>query len=246
MRPRHFKTFTIGLLLLAGCNQNPTASNEAEAKPAANAGAGAISGGWVENVTATADGGFRIGNPNAKVKLVEYASLTCSHCADFAAKGVPALKAQYIASGKVSLEIRNFVRDPIDVVGALLSRCGGAKPYAKLTEQMFANQAAMFEKAQGMTQADQQRLSTMTPAQQFQFLGQATGLTAFVAQRGIPAAKANACLTDQKSLDQLVAMRNRAVNEYQLTGTPMFLINGKRVDDVAEWTALEPKIKAAL
>jgi len=41
-------------------------------------------------------------------------------------------------------------------------------------------------------------------------------------------------------------MRNRAVNEYQLTGTPMFLINGKRVDDVAEWTALEPKIKAAL
>jgi protein-disulfide isomerase len=246
MRPSSFKTFAITLLLLAGCNQNPTASNEAEAKPAANAGAAGVKGGWVENVTATADGGFRIGNPNAKVKLVEYASLTCSHCAAFAEKGVPALKAQYIASGKVSLEIRNFVRDPIDVVGALLSRCGGAKPYIKLTEQMFANQPAMFEKAQAMTPADQQRLGTMTPAQQFLFLGQATGLTAFVAQRGIPAAKANACLADQKALDQLVAMRNRAINEYQLSGTPMFLINGKRVDDTAEWSQLEPKIKAAL
>jgi len=97
MRPSHFKTFAIGLFLLAGCNQNPTASNEAEAKSAANAGAGAIKGGWVENVTATADGGFRIGNPNAKVKLVEYASLTCSHCADFAAKGVTCVKRRNIS-----------------------------------------------------------------------------------------------------------------------------------------------------
>lgn len=243
MRPSKFNTTLIGFLLLAGCNHEPAATNAAEAKPATVA---AAKGGWVDNVIATADGGFRIGNPNAKVKIVEYASLTCSHCGEFAEKGIPALKAKYIASGKASLEIRNFVRDPIDVTAALLSRCGGAKPYFKLTEQMFANQGVMFEQAQKMSEADQAKLGGMTPAQQFQALGQFTGLTSFVAQRGIPAARANACLADKKALDQLVAMRNRAVNDYQLSGTPMFLLNGKKVDDAASWEQLEPKIKAAL
>lgn len=239
MRASKFKTALIGFLVLAGCNKEPAATNEAEAKPAGTSV-------WLDNATATADGGFRIGNPNAKVKLVEYASLTCSHCGEFAEKGVPALKAKYIANGSVSLEVRNFVRDPIDVVSALLSRCGGAKPYFKLTEQMFSNQSAMFEKAQKMSQADQQSLGSLPPAQQFQKLAELTGLTAFVAQRGIPAAKANACLANKAELDRLVAMRNRAINEYQLSGTPMFLINGVRVDEVASWDMLEPKIKAAL
>jgi protein-disulfide isomerase len=242
MRASSIKSSFIALALLAGCNQDPASTDAAEAKPAGKAAAA----NWTDNAIATADGGFRIGNPNAKVKIVEYASLTCSHCADFATKGVPQMKAKYIATGQVSLEIRNFVRDPIDVTAALLSRCGGAKPYVKLTEQMFANQAAMFAKAQTMTEDDQARLGAMAPAQQFQALAKATGLDSFVAQRGIPAGKANACLADKKALDQLVAMRNRAVNEYQLSGTPMFLLNGKKVDDAAAWEQLEPKIKAAL
>ena len=93
--------------------------------------------------------------PAAPVKLVEYASYTCPHCAAFAKEAFAPLRDGYVKKGTVSFEVRNYVRDPIDVTAALATRCNGTEPYFQMTEQVLASQAGMFEKVQKITPAAQ-------------------------------------------------------------------------------------------
>ena len=235
----------VAALALAGCGEGDTgnatnaASGSSAAPIAAPAGAD-----WTTTVTKTAEGGFLVGNPNAPVKLVEYLSLTCSHCAEFAETGFAPLMNNYVKKGTVSFEIRNYVRDPIDVAGALITRCNGAEPYVALTEQALATQAQLFQAAQGISQSEMQRISALPPGQQFQQLADKVGLDEFAQQRGVSADQANACLADKAALDELVKMQ-QAANELQIPGTPAFLINGELVTDAGTWQALEPKLVAA-
>jgi protein-disulfide isomerase len=79
---------------------------------------------WSQVARPTAKDAYVFGNPAAPVKLVEYGSYTCSHCADFANESAPVLKGQMIRSGKVSLEYRHLIRDPADLGGRGLERGG--------------------------------------------------------------------------------------------------------------------------
>lgn len=244
-------TGTLALaLLLAGCGGGDEDNNAATATAESGAPIAKIAapngGDWTETVSATPDGGFIMGNPNAPVKLVEFASMTCSHCADFAERGMPTLTEKYVKAGQVSLEIRNFVRDSADLAASLLARCGGPTPYFKLTDQIFAAQEDWIGKLQAMTEADQQRLQSLPPGQATAVLGEKAGLIDFVRLRGIPAEKATACLADQAALQKLVDMNNAAQRQYQIAGTPSFLINGTLVPNTADWASLEPKIQEAL
>jgi len=236
-------------LLLAGCGGKGGDGDSASAGNAAApvAAIAAPNGGdWTQMVSATADGGFVMGNPNAPVKLVELASLTCGHCATFAQVGVPALTEKYVSKGQVSLEIRNFVRDPADLAAALLSRCGGATPYFKLTDQIFAAQGEWIGKLQTVSTAEQARLQTLAPPQAAAALGEQSGLVDFVRLRGIPAEKAQACLADEAQLNKLVEMNQKATRDHKIEGTPTFLINGEVVPNASDWGALEPRIREAL
>jgi protein-disulfide isomerase len=86
----------------------------------------------------------------------------------------------------------------------------------------------------------------MSPAQQFSTIADIAGLKQFAALRGVPRAKADACLADEAAVNQLVQMNSDAGSNYNIPGTPSFLINGTLVDQTATWEALEPKIKEAL
>ena len=200
---------------------------------------------WTTTVTKTADGGFLMGNPNAKVKLVEYLSLTCSHCAEFAKTGFAPIRDKYVAKGTVSFEVRNYVRDAIDVTAALITRCNGSGPFFALTEQALANQDAVFERAQKVTPADQQRIGALPPAEQYSALAGVFGLDQFARQRGVGEAKLKTCLADKATLDELVAMQKYANETIKLEGTPTFIINGKTLENTGTWEQLEPQLTAA-
>lgn len=238
-------TLPLALALVAcgGSDEKNATGNAAASKSAAIAAPAGQN--WVEIVKATPEGGFRMGNPDAPVKLVEYASLTCSHCATFAESAIPALKEKYISKGTVSLELRNFIRDPIDMTASLLTRCGGEGPYFQLTEQMFAQQQDWMNKLQSLGDAGFQRLQALPPAQQFAEVAKASGLDQFVQQRGVSSTKAAACLADEAGVNTLLQMNKDATDKHQITGTPMFLINGETVQDAGTWEALEPKLVAA-
>lgn len=235
--------FVLPLALLAACNQK---AGDAPAATSSVAAAKAPAGTeWVTTVVETPDGGMQMGNPNAPIKVVEYASMSCSHCADFSDAASEPLKVKYVSTGKVSYELRNYVRDPMDMAATLLARCGGPGPFFPLSEQLFADQRNWFVKAQTMTPADQQSMAALPIGQQTARFASFIGIDEFVRQRGVSAKKAGACLANQAEMDKLVKMRDRANTEFNLQGTPTFLINGQVVPDTGTWEALEAKLKAA-
>jgi protein-disulfide isomerase len=235
------------LVALGACNAdkattNGSATNAAAATPVA----APANGDWSSVVTKTPEGGFAMGNPNAKVKLIEFGSLTCPHCAEFEEQGGQALVDNYVKKGLVSFEFRNFVRDPYDITAALISRCGGTASFFGLTRAFYATQKDWIGKIQTADPAQLQALENQPPQAQFKALADIAGFPAFAAMRGVPKAKTEACLADQSAATQLVQMNSDAVSNFNIQGTPSFAINGKTVTDAPTWAALEPKIKEAL
>jgi protein-disulfide isomerase len=201
---------------------------------------------WLDVTVATPEGGFRVGNPNAKVKFLEFASLTCPHCREFHEKSMATLRSRYIASGKVSYEYRSFVLNGPDFAAALLARCQGAKPFFNLVNAFYEQQANWTEPFTKLTAADSAAIQALPQDQQIKAMAMKGGLDGFMKTRGMTSAKFNQCLTDKAAVDQLTAIRNDAVNKYQLTGTPTFVINGVTQTNVYTWEQLEPKLQAAV
>jgi protein-disulfide isomerase len=195
---------------------------------------------WSDVVVKTPEGGFRMGNPKAPITLLEFGSMTCSHCAEFSEKSSAELRDNFVASGRVSYEFRNFVRDPIDITSALLARCGAPESFFALTDQMFANQAATFAKVNAAGQPAQEAAMNQPDAKRFIALGEVTGLTEFVSARGIAKNQANGCLAN---LDEAKALAQRTKDDgekYEVTGTPTFIVNGTKFE--GGW----PELKAHL
>ena len=201
---------------------------------------------WTKAIAATPEGGIRIGNPAAKVKLLEFASYTCAHCKAFHEVGLPALKAKYIATGNVSFEQRSFVRNGPDFAASLLVTCQAAVPALAFAGRLFAEQDKWTAPFLAMTDADNQALAALPQAQQPAKLAEAAGLVGWAEANGLPSAKAKACLLDAKGQAKLLAIRNDAMTNYKLEGTPTFGINGVPVPGVFDWANLEPKLQAAL
>ncbi|HEX8442050.1 MAG TPA: thioredoxin domain-containing protein [Allosphingosinicella sp.] len=236
----------LGLALtLGGCGSGSEGGSTSSSGPVAPVPAPAGKS-WTDVVSATPQGGFVMGNPDAAVKVVEFASLTCGACANFAEQGFPNLVDKYVKTGQVSFELRNFVRDPADLAAALLSRCSGPGPYFQLSEQLFAAQPDWLGKLQSMSPAAQQQLQAAQPSQAVSIYADQAGLLQFVRVRGVPAEKAQACLADQGALQSLVDGTSSAARDYDITGTPTFLINNRVVPNAANWATLEPQIKAAV
>jgi protein-disulfide isomerase len=235
------------LMNAAGCHSEAKhTTGGGDSKPAV---AGPVqapaNGDWTQVVVPTKQGGFLMGNPNAKVHLVEFGSLTCPHCKAFNDEGVPALLANYVKPGKVSYEFRNYVRDPYDITAALIVRCDGAKRFFSLTAEMYKEQDSWLDKLDSVPHA-QDRMESMSDTQEFLTAAQWAGFPQWAAARGIPIPKSTQCLTDKAEIDRLVQMNSDATDEYDIPGTPTFLINGKVAEEATTWDTLKPALDKAL
>lgn len=174
----------LGALALAGCSK---------------------SGGGAAD---TAD--MTLGDPNAKVKMTEYASLTCSHCGKFNNEVFPEFKKKYIDTGKVHYTFKEFLTPPNQVAAAgfLIARCAGKDKYFNVTDAIFQAQEEMF------TTGDMRGVLLRT--------AQSAGLTE---------EQFNACITDEAALKALDARVEKAIKTDKITSTPTFKINGKTVKE---------------
>lgn len=235
-------------LLLAGCGSGGTGGNSSAPAAAPVAAVPAPAGQkWVDVVTKTPEGGYRMGNPNAAVKLIEYGSRTCPHCAAFDAEGFPALKSGPIAAGKLSYEFRDFpIHAQMDLGPILLGHCVEPNQFFPMLEQMMLSQQALLgDGSKQVPEADQARLQNAQPAAIAAYLAEFYGYLDFVKQRGVPDAKARACLADKDMLAEIAKNADAANKQYQVPGTPAFIVNGDIVPDVADWKGLQPSLKAA-
>jgi protein-disulfide isomerase len=155
---------------------------------------------------------FGIGEAEAKVKIVEYLSFTCPHCARFHADVYPLLKADYIDTGKVRLDYHEVYFDQLGLLGAMLARCGGELRYMGITDMLFDKQQE-WAGAGDMNAA----------VEQLKTIGRAAGMED---------ATVDACLRDQAQAEALVAnyQTNIETNYPGDTfgGTPSFIINGTK------------------
>ncbi|RSU46713.1 thioredoxin domain-containing protein [Sphingomonas sp. S-NIH.Pt15_0812] len=197
---------------------------------------------WSRTATMNADGAYVIGNPAARVKLREWASYTCPHCAHFSAESEPVLTNRMIRSGSTSLEVRHMVRDPLDLGAAILTRCAGPRGFAGAHRAVFAAQDQWFKKGADYAQAQAERLEKLPNLVAVRQLADGAGLTAILTARGLTPGAINACFADQKAVDRLLKLSDSVPAE--VTGTPSFYINGKLIPN-ATWVQLEPALRAA-
>lgn len=220
-------------LLLAGL----AAASPAAAQP--RRAAAAVD--WSRTVVATPEGGFRMGNPNARVKLVEYGSLTCGHCAAFARDGMTSLVGTYVRSGRVSYEYRNFILNGLDVAASLVARCGGPARFFPVADKFYATQPQWMGRLTALTAAQKAQLNAVPEGQRLGRLAETVGLTGLAAQHGIAPVQAKRCLADQAALDRLGKMAE-AAGAQGVNGTPTFFLNGANIG-THTWATLEPILR---
>lgn len=232
-------------LALAGCSGGGSDSNATVSNAPLKQIAAPNGGDWTQQVVQTPEGGMRMGNPDAPVKLVEYASVTCPHCREFEEQGAPTLRDKYVKSGQVSWEFRPYMLFPSDPGPSMLLLCQGPTAFFRLTEELYADQENWAGRLQSLPEAQVQQLSSLPPQQRAAAFVTAAGLDEFFRQRGMPQAKIQECLGSQANLDKLASITQRGTTD-GVTGTPSFFINGKMAENTASWAALEPKLRGAI
>jgi protein-disulfide isomerase len=202
---------------------------------------------WSRIVTVTPEGGFRMGNPAAKVKVVEYGSLACPHCRHFEETGYRPLVQRYVRTGQASYEFRNLLLNGPDIAVSLLTRCSGPANFFPMSEVVYANQAQWSGKIQqafsGLSDAQKAEMEKMTDQQRVIKYADLGDLAQLGGRFGVTPAKARQCLADPNALTRLIEM-TQAANKAGVDHTPTFFINGK-ITDASSWEQLEPLIRQA-
>ena len=155
-----------------------------------------------------------LGEANAPITVVEYMSMTCPHCAHFHNTTFEPIKQKYIDTGKVRFIVREFPFDPVATAAFMLARCNPTKPaelaepaaYFAMVSMLFKQQRAWAAPADGNVRAALLQNSKLAGFTQESF---------------------EACLTNQKLLDDVNATMKRGADEFKVNSTPTFLINGK-------------------
>lgn len=219
-----------------------TSAASAAAKPAHTTAAKARD--WSKVVSVTREGGFVMGNPNAKVKLVEYGSLACPHCRHFEETGFKPLVQGYVRTGQVSYEFRNLLLNGPDISVSLLTRCSGPANFFAMSAVVYAAQPQWEDRLEKMSDGDKAALEKMTDEQRIVRFAELGGMSSMAQRFGLNPARARQCLTDKNGLQRLLAITQDA-NAHGINRTPTFIINGRR-SDAAAWDDLEPELKKAL
>ena len=186
-----------------------------------------------------------MGNPDAPVKLVEYGARLCPACKAFATTGFDPLIKNYVSTGKVSFEFRDFlIHGPAELGLAVLGQCGETSAFFPILEQTYANQDALNDSMMKAAPQLQQTLQGKSPTEVVTTWTQAVGGIDFMKQRGMPEAKARQCLADEKKMDAIAAVTQKASADGTVAGTPTLIVNGTKVDGIG-WEDVEKALKAA-
>jgi len=164
-----------------------------------------------------------MGNPQAKVTVVEYASASCPHCAEFNNDTFPAFKTKYIDSGKIHYVFREFLTPPLPVAasGFLIARCAGKDKYFSVLDAIFHGQQAMYQS------------------------GDYHGALLRIAESaGLSEQQFNACTNDDAAIKALNDRVQKSLDA-GITGTPTFVVNGTKMDGAPTLPNLDAAIAAA-
>ena len=205
----------------------------------------AARGDWNARLTVSPSGSHIIGNPAAATRLTEYISYTCSHCADFDRQASDPLRLVYVTSGKLSLEIRHLVRDPIDLAVAMLTNCGPPAKFLQNHTTFLRQQAQWLGRAGSVSPGQKARWSSGPVATRRRAMANDLGFYQTMQARGYDRPAVDRCLADEAMASRLAEQTDEAVR-IGVPGTPSFLINGELLAGTHDWQTLQAQLKARL
>lgn len=200
---------------------------------------------WTATVSTRADGTHVLGNPNAKVKLDEYVSYTCPHCADFEKTADAPMRLAYVQPGKLSVRIVHLVRDPIDLTVAMLTNCGDPAGFFRRHQTFLHAQDKWLKKAEGASEAQRSRWTSGDMTTRLRAIASDFGFYDLMAPRGFTRAAVDRCLAD-KDMGKRIAAQSAEARKLGVPGTPSFAIDGALLDSVHDWPSLDTAIKSRL
>jgi protein-disulfide isomerase len=196
---------------------------------------------WLQTTRVTAEGGFRIGNPESTVNLVEYISPSCPECAEFTHQAAEQLFQQHVRTGRVSVEYRLYYRNGVDIAAGLLLNCLPPDKYFDMMHNLLGAQPQWLGRIAQVTPAQRQELSGLAPLEVSRRMITLLGIDVIARRNGLANAAQQACLT-QERLDGIERVHQAAVAA-GVQGTPTFFINGTKVEP-HNWAGLEPLLRA--
>ena len=163
-----------------------------------------------------------IGDDKAPVTIIEYSSMTCSHCADFHTNTYPTLKKNHIEKGEVRFIFREFPLDKLSMATSMLARCVDSSISLAFIDILFQNRNKWYS---DNALAELKNLSK---------------------QAGLSSEDFDQCLNDQELLDQLILQKENAIKEFQINSTPSFIINGNVISGNKPYSYFKSEIEKIL
>ncbi len=177
-----------------------------------------------------------MGDPNAPIEIIEYASTTCPHCATFHQEILPDLKKKYVDTGKVKIVFRNFVfQQPFDIFASSLNRCVEEDKFFPLLGLYFKRQQSWLK---------YKEFNELKPYGKYAALGFAKGEAIKIAKiAGMKESEAYQCLARPDVLEFLMGVNREATAKYEINSTPSIIVNGEKLD-AYDFETIEKAIQA--
>ncbi|HKT86167.1 MAG TPA: thioredoxin domain-containing protein [Novosphingobium sp.] len=199
---------------------------------------------WNSVIGVTANGSHTLGNPDAPVKLTEFVSYTCPHCAHFHRESDAALRVTLIPKGRIQVTVTNLLRNPVDLTVAMLTSCGDPRRFWVRHNAFMGTQDTWLAKAQKMSPEQQARWYKGEMADRMRAIAGDFDFYSKVQQWGLDRAQADRCLADKSVLDKL-RQQQAAAQDLGIDSTPTFVLNGK-VQEFHDWEGLSKAISDQL
>ncbi len=200
---------------------------------------------WNLTVAVLPSGSHLLGNPAAAAKLVTYVSYTCPHCAQFEMQADGPMRLTYVSNGKLSVELRHLVRDPIDLTVAMLTNCGPKEKFFLNHSAMMRSQSTWIRPLSKPTQAQITRWTTGDRLTRSRAIANDFKFYEIMATRGYDRTNIDRCLADQAMAVRLGTMTSDA-SALGVNSTPSFLLNDLLLSGTHDWTLLRPQIEARM
>lgn len=201
---------------------------------------------WNATVAQTPGGGYRVGNPAAKVQLIEFISYTCPHCAAFHRESDMPMRLAYVATGKMSVEVRPLLRNVIDLTALMMTTCGPKEKFFLNHSAILKSQPKWLDVAQTATSAQRARWESGTPAARRRAIASDFGFYAVMEPRGYTRTTLDQCLSDDANAKRLAAQSEEGSKEYEVESTPSFVLDGTLLAGTHSWEDLQPQLAARM
>lgn len=192
------------------------------------------------------NGGHKVGNPAATTQLITFVSYTCPHCANFETQSDAAMRLAFIQPGRVNLEVRHVIRNPIDMAAALAAECGPESKFWGNHRAILHDQARWLGIASNATPAQQARWATGTVGARMRAIAADLDFHELLAPRGYTVAQLDQCLGNEAEARRIAETAAADTARWSIPGTPSFAINGTLLDGVHSWAALQTRLEAAV